>query len=161
MDSHSTTSRRPSSDASSSVSLYSGVSVTSTFRHANPQWLPPTPKDDDQPVLLNDSSHTPRTRGSVGILIVGLGGANGTTLLAGVLANRHAVDWKGPHGEPMTPNYNGCITQIPSKGKAGGGGYKHRVKGLADASMAAVGGWVRKQNRTQNFSVCDFHEKKK
>lgn len=78
------------------------------------------------------------------MLVVGLGGANGTTLLAGILANRHNVDWYGPRGEPMKPNYYGCITQIDSRGGSGcdGVGYRNRVRGLANASMAAVGGWV-------------------
>jgi len=86
-------------------------------------------------------SHKPKTTGSLGILVVGLGGANGTTLLAGLLANRHKLTWKGPQGQDMAYNYNGCITQLPVKG--GGVGYKDRVKGLADANMAAIGGWVR------------------
>lgn len=79
----------------------------------------------------------------VGLLVVGLGGANGTTLLAGILANRLNIQWHGPVGQPMSPNYNGCITQIDSRGKYGtGGGYRDKVKGLANASMAAIGGWV-------------------
>jgi hypothetical protein len=73
---------------------------------------------------------------------VGLGGANGTTLLAGILANRLQLEWRGPQGQiQTTPNYNGCITQLDQKG--GGVGYRNVVKGLANASMAAVGGWVR------------------
>ena len=63
-------------------------------------------------------------------------------MLAGILANRLNIEWRGAKGEPMTPNYNGCITQLDQKG--GGVGYRNVVKGLADASMAAVGGWVRK-----------------
>jgi Myo-inositol-1-phosphate synthase len=70
-----------------------------------------------------------------------LGGANGTTLLAGVLANRLRITWRGPVGQRMAPNYYGCITQLPSKGN--GVGYEDRIKGLANANMAAIGGWVR------------------
>jgi Myo-inositol-1-phosphate synthase len=97
---------------------------------------PATPK----PVLMNDEDHQPKTRGSLGILIVGLGGANGTTLLAGAMANRQDITWRGPKGEQRSANYYGCITQLNQKG--GGVGYKDRIKGLADFSMAAVGGWV-------------------
>jgi myo-inositol-1-phosphate synthase len=61
--------------------------------------------------------------------------------LAGILANRLKIDWKGPKGESMSPNYNGCITQLDQRGVHGGVGYRDLVKGLADASMAAVGGW--------------------
>jgi hypothetical protein len=87
-----------------------------------------------------DEDHQPKTRGSLGILIVGLGGANGTTLLAGAMANRQDIKWRGPKGEQRSANYYGCITQLNQKG--GGVGYKDRIKGLADFSMAAVGGWV-------------------
>ena len=93
-----------------------------------------------KPVLVKDQTHVPKTMGSIGLMIVGLGGANGTTMLAGILANRLNINWRGARGEPMKPNYYGCITQLNSKG--GGVGYKDRIKGLADASMAAVGGWV-------------------
>lgn len=98
--------------------------------------LPTSP----QPVLSKDSQHKPKTTGSVGVMLVGLGGYNGTTLLAGIIANRLDIAWRGPLGDIRTPNYNGCITQLKMKG--GGVGYKDRVKGLADATFAAVGGWV-------------------
>ena len=122
------------SDTSSVASEYSAVSVTSAYRHqafsSNTQ---------PQPVLVKDKRHQPKTHGSLGILIVGLGGANGTTLLAGILANRRRMEWHGARGEPQQANYFGCITQLPPRG--GGVGYQGRVKGLANASMAAIGGW--------------------
>lgn len=130
--------------SSSVASGSSAYSVTSSFRHHNapfhPTKIPTTPK----PVLTSDSNHNPKTRGSLGIMVVGLGGANGTVLLAGILANRLNCEWRGPQGQPMTPNYNGCITQLKTKGKFGGVGFKDKVAGLVDASMAAVGGWVSK-----------------
>jgi Myo-inositol-1-phosphate synthase len=75
-------------------------------------------------------------------MVVGLGGANGTTLLAGILANRLNTQWRGPQGQPRQPNYNGCITQLKQRGKFGGVGFNDKIPGLADASMAAFGGWV-------------------
>lgn len=72
-----------------------------------------------------------------GILIVGFGGGNGVTTAAGVIANRKGITWEGPTGR-MSPNYLGCITQLPSKG--GSGGYRERYA-LADANDAAIGGW--------------------
>ena len=152
-------------DSASVVSnSYSQFSVTSTYRHDPSSQFHPSSSSSPavaasqlqlhaqqqlqqaqppQPVLTSDSSHKPKTRGSLGILVVGVGGANGTTLLAGILANRLGIDWRGPKGEPMSPNYNGCITQLDERGVHGGVGYRNLVKGLADASMAAVGGWVR------------------
>jgi myo-inositol-1-phosphate synthase len=93
-------------------------------------------------MLSVDANHTPKTRGSVGMMVVGLGGANGTTLLAGILANRLNTQWRGPQGQPRKPNYNGCITQLKQRGKFGGVGFSDKIPGLADASMAAIGGWV-------------------
>jgi hypothetical protein len=134
-----------SSDASSSAGASvtsSSVSVTSGYRHtANGPFMPLSGSSPKQ-TLMEDAKHQPKTRGSFGVLVVGLGGANGTTLLAGILANRLHLEWRGPQGQlQTTPNYNGCITQLDQK--AGGVGYRDVVKGLADANMAAVGGWVR------------------
>ncbi|CAN0517502.1 unnamed protein product, partial [Ectocarpus sp. 12 AP-2014] len=72
-----------------------------------------------------------------GILIVGFGGGNGVTMAAGVLANQKNISWEGPTGR-NSPNYLGCITQLPSKG--GSGGYRERYA-IADANDAAIGGW--------------------
>lgn len=92
--------------------------------------------------LSSDVDHKPKTTGSFGILVIGLGGANGCTMLAGVLANRNKLKWYGPHGEgPIDANYFGCISQIPERGIHGGVGYKGKIHGLSDANLAAIGGW--------------------
>lgn len=128
--------------ADSSSEATSVYSMGSSYRHqVNGPFMVPTPQAP-QPVLVKDVKHKPKTLGSFGVMIVGLGGANGTTLLAGVLANRLGISWYGPRGEPMKANYFGCITQLNQKGIHGGVGYRDKVKGLADASMAAIGGWV-------------------
>jgi hypothetical protein len=133
-------------DSAASVtsdSIYSQASVSSSYRHHNAgPFMPQTPSTP-KPVLTQDAQHQPKTRGSLGLLVVGLGGANGATLLAGCIANRLQISWRGPVGQHMTPNYYGCITQIDQRGKYGGVGYRDKVKGLADVSMAAIGGWVR------------------
>jgi len=75
----------------------------------------------------------------IGILIVGIGGNNGVTLLAGMLANNERLSWETANaGKVSAPNWNGCITQLPPKG--GGVGFSGRYE-LADATTAAVGGW--------------------
>lgn len=53
-----------------------------------------------------------------------------STLLAGILANRNGLTWRGPQGQPRTANYNGSLTQTI-------------LLHMADANMAAIGGWVR------------------
>ncbi|KAH0794047.1 Inositol-3-phosphate synthase [Histomonas meleagridis] len=45
-----------------------------------------------------------------GVMIVGLGGNNGTTLTAGVLANRHKLSWETKRGI-QSANYYGSLTQ--------------------------------------------------
>ena len=128
--------------SSEAASVYS---MASSFRHQSGGPFNPSPAptpEQPQPVLVKDTKHKPKTLGSFGVLVVGIGGANGTTLLAGVLANRMKLDWHGPRGEPMSANYHGCITQLNQRGVHGGVGYRDRVKGLGDASMAAIGGWV-------------------
>lgn len=123
----------------------STVSWSSSFRHTAFNPSPNNNNNKPDKKLMTDSSHRPKTRGSFGILVVGLGGANGTTMLAGILANRLNIEWFGPKGEPLSPNYNGCITQLNSKGVDGGVRYRNLQPGLdkrlGDASMAAVGGW--------------------
>ena len=75
----------------------------------------------------------------IGILIVGLGGNNGVTLLAGYLANKRSLKWEtAAVGRVSSPNWNGCITQLEPRG--GGVGFKGRFP-LSDAGKAAVGGW--------------------
>jgi myo-inositol-1-phosphate synthase len=77
----------------------------------------------------------------IGILIVGIGGNNGVTLLAGLLANKHKLSWEtASAGRVSAPNWNGCITQLEPKGVHGGVGFKGLYE-LADAGNAAVGGW--------------------
>ena len=75
----------------------------------------------------------------IGILTVGLGGANGVTLLAGYIANRDDLEWE-TQNERMAANWYGCITQIPPRGVHGGVGFKGRYP-LADVAQAAIGGW--------------------
>lgn len=75
----------------------------------------------------------------IGILVVGIGGNNGVTLLAGHLANNQRLSWEtASAGRVSAPNWNGCITQLKPKG--GGVGFKGRYE-LADATTAAIGGW--------------------
>ena len=78
---------------------------------------------------------------SAGILIVGLGGNNGVTLLAGQIANRDNLQWETATAGRISANWFGCLTQIPPRGIHGGVGFQGRVPGLADANNAVVGGW--------------------
>jgi len=83
------------------------------------------------------------TKEKIGILVVGLGGNNGVTMVAGFLANNKKLEWEtGAAGRVSAPNWNGCITQLPPRG--GGVGFQGRYP-LADATKAAIGGWDIRQ----------------
>ena len=118
-----------------------GIPRSSNANTSTPYMNRPSINSNPQPTLLTDTAHQPKTHGSLGLLVVGIGGANGTTLLAGILANRRSLTWAGPQGQSQSANYNGCITQLKQRGVHGGVGYADKIRGLADASMAAVGGW--------------------
>ena len=78
---------------------------------------------------------------STGMLIVGLGGNNGVTLLAGQIANRDNLSWETATAGLVSANWYGCLTQIQPRGVHGGVGFRGRVPGLADAGHAIIGGW--------------------
>ena len=78
---------------------------------------------------------------SAGILIVGLGGNNGVTLLAGQIANVNNLTWETSTTGRISANWFGCLTQIPPRGMHGGVGYQGRIPNLANANNAVVGGW--------------------
>ncbi len=59
-----------------------------------------------------------RTRRSVprlGVMLVGWGGNNGSTVTAAVEANRMGIQWNTKEGT-KTPNYYGSITQASTVG---------------------------------------------
>ena len=43
--------------------------------------------------LTTDSSHVPKIHGSLSLLVIGLEGASGTSMLAGILTNRRKLQW--------------------------------------------------------------------
>mmetsp|Transcript_46482 Transcript_46482/g.77421 ORF Transcript_46482/g.77421 Transcript_46482/m.77421 type:complete len:514 (-) Transcript_46482:140-1681(-) len=63
-----------------------------------------------RPVNSEVIFRTDRTVPKLGVLLVGLGGNNGSTIVASVLANREGISWETKEG-PKTPNYYGSVTQ--------------------------------------------------
>lgn len=45
----------------------------------------------------------------MGVMLVGLGGNNGSTFVAGILANKHNLEWQTKSG-PMRANFFGSFT---------------------------------------------------
>jgi myo-inositol-1-phosphate synthase len=62
------------------------------------------------PVTQRFTFKTDRKIPKLGVMIVGLGGNNGSTCVAGVLANKHKISWNTKEGKQM-PNYYGSLTQ--------------------------------------------------
>ncbi len=79
------------------------------------------------------TNNTPKQSG---MLIVGLGGNNGVTLIAGKIANRDKLSWEGaPPAGRREANLLGCITQL-----GGQCGFKDDYP-LAKFADTVVGGW--------------------
>lgn len=78
-------------------------------------------------------------------MLVGLGGNNGTTVTAGVLANKHNITWQTKQGT-KTPNYFGSLLQS-STTKIGIAGAKEVYLPLRDIlptvnpNDVVIGGW--------------------
>ena len=68
---------------------------------------------DEIVVTPKQTKYTFKTETKVpklGVMIVGWGGNNGSTVTAGILANKHNICWNTKKGV-KTPNYYGSITQ--------------------------------------------------
>lgn len=80
-------------------------------------------------------------------MMVGLGGNNGTTVTAGIIANRENISWKTRLGV-QTPNYFGSLTQASTVhlGRDLHSGKDHHVPlakmvPMVDPNTFVIGGW--------------------
>ena len=68
---------------------------------------------DDGSYVNSSKDHLIETESTVpklGVMLVGLGGNNGTTFTAGLLAHKHGVTWESKKGEHK-PNFYGSFSQ--------------------------------------------------
>ena len=63
-----------------------------------------------QPITKEYIFNTQKRTLKTGIMLVGWGGNNGSTLTAGIIANREHITWNTKDGQ-KSPNYYGSITQ--------------------------------------------------
>lgn len=88
---------------------------------------------------------TKRDSGKVGLLLVGMGGNNGTTIIGGLLANKLKLKWNTKHGQHEANMY-GSMTQNSTM-KVGETQEKEvfmRLKDvfpLLDPTKLVFGGW--------------------
>ncbi|KAF2172953.1 hypothetical protein M409DRAFT_49456 [Zasmidium cellare ATCC 36951] len=87
---------------------YSDAEILSKYNYRTTQ----IKRVDDKVVAQPKSSvydfKTQRNVGKVGVMLVGLGGNNGTTVTAGILANRRKLQWETREG-PRAANYYGSV----------------------------------------------------
>jgi len=63
------------------------------------------------PQTMNLTFRTDMRVPKCGLMLVGWGGCNGTTLTAGILANKHKLNWMRKEGL-QKPDYYGSLTQV-------------------------------------------------
>ena len=63
-----------------------------------------------EPVETTFMFKTDKRIPKVGVLLVGIGGNNGTTVIGGILANKYNLSWNNKHGTQY-PNYFGSLSQ--------------------------------------------------
>eukprot|EP00004_Rigifila_ramosa_P027785 TRINITY_DN916_c0_g1_i1.p1 TRINITY_DN916_c0_g1~~TRINITY_DN916_c0_g1_i1.p1 ORF type:complete len:507 (+),score=128.17 TRINITY_DN916_c0_g1_i1:1746-3266(+) len=93
------------------------------------------------PISKSVQTSTLRKVPKTGVMIVGLGGNNGTTFVAGIIANREGISWKTTKGV-RTPNYYGSITQSSTVRLAEGFYVPFRsLLPMLSPNDMVVGGW--------------------
>ncbi|KAF8064501.1 IPS2 [Scenedesmus sp. PABB004] len=91
--------------------VYTDEAITSTYNYASTalsrddagQWVV-------RPTSTQYQFRVDRRVPKLGVMLVGLGGNNGTTVAAGILANKHGITWMTKDGL-RKPNYWGSLTQ--------------------------------------------------
>lgn len=125
---------------------YTDDHITSTYsytstkldRDADGKWVV-------QPTTSTYEFRVNRRVPKLGVLLVGWGGNNGTTLTGGILANKHGITWMTKDGLKK-PNYFGSLTQAATVrvGNYEGEEVYAPFKGLlpmADPNDIVLGGW--------------------
>ncbi|KAG6840092.1 hypothetical protein C0991_009015, partial [Blastosporella zonata] len=106
---HPTAARRPHAiTVQSENTLYSDEHITSKFFNRGSSVTVNDGHFTITPTVEPFEFQTKRTVGKTGLMMIGLGGNNGTTLCATILANRHNIVWHTKQGVQQ-PNYIGSL----------------------------------------------------
>ncbi|KNC76882.1 inositol-3-phosphate synthase [Sphaeroforma arctica JP610] len=113
---------------------------------------------------------TERKVGKTGVMLIGLGGNNGSTITAAILANKHNVCWNGRTGK-LEPNYFGSLTQASTirLGSTNDGEEIHvpfnSLLPMAHPNDFVVGGWdingANLADATDRAAVLDYDLRQK
>ncbi|KAJ7142023.1 hypothetical protein C8R43DRAFT_1199910 [Mycena crocata] len=106
---HPTSVRRPSPIlVQSDNTRYTSDHITATFHNRGSTVEVSNGQLKVTPTVQSYEFQTKRTAGKTGLMMIGLGGNNGSTLCATILANRHNITWKTKTGTQQ-PNYIGSV----------------------------------------------------
>merc|ERR1712000_123894 len=89
---------------------YTPETITSEYSYHRAQTRIENDKIIATPVTSSYSFKTERKVPKLGVMLIGLCGNNGSTVVGGVIANREGISWETKEG-PKAPNYYGSITQ--------------------------------------------------
>jgi myo-inositol-1-phosphate synthase len=107
---HSTTSSKPELFTVQSPNVkYTDSDITSKYAYRTTEVNVVDGKYVASPKEKLYDFKTERNVGRVGLMMVGLGGNNGTTVTAGIMANRQSLAWETKEG-PRAANYYGSVT---------------------------------------------------
>ena len=91
------------------------VKHTDGYIHADYVYQKNIVKVSGQSIRVSPQSHkyqfrTKKSVAKTGVMLVGWGGNNGSTMTAGILANKNNITWQTKEGM-QSPNYFGSLTQ--------------------------------------------------
>lgn len=128
------------------------------------------------PPLVSTKSHpinfrTKKNVSKVGLMLVGWGGNNGSTLTSALIANKHNINWNTKHGI-QSPNFIGSLllsstTRVGSDSKTGKDVFipLHKLLPMIDPADIKVGGWDISSldlfSSVQRAAVMDYDLQKK
>ena len=106
--------RVPSVHVDAPNTVYTDDAIKATFAYRSTSVsVGPDGAVTARPVEKAFAFETARRVPKTGVMIVGLGGNNGTTVAAGIIANRKGLSWMTKEGK-QSANYFGSVTQASS-----------------------------------------------
>jgi myo-inositol-1-phosphate synthase len=121
------------------------------------------------PTTTQYEFRTKRAVPKLGVMLVGWGGNNGSTVTAGILANKHEISWNTKEGV-QKPNYFGSLTQSSTVRVGNMNGKEayvpfSSVLPMVNPNDIVLGGWdISKKNLAdamQRSGVLDFDLQRK
>lgn len=140
---------------------YTEEFITSNYNYQRAQTRIEGDRIVATPVNSPYTFQTKRTVPKLGVMLIGLGGNNGSTVIGGTIANREGISWETKEGA-KTPNYYGSITQsstVRIGADENGEDTYVPLKGLlplVEPNDIIFGGWD-----INNYSIADAMERAK